>query len=456
MAGNVTMTSEGERLEANAGERQLGDLLARVDVSAPSSTKFDPIRAWAAGIVGVPPKKVAVYYVSKAGNFDVRFRQPGVLRDEPRLGLALIPSGVPVEPFLKPVRRSVQVGDFEAVVVCAGAKSEWRGVAAFVAEGSGIDATVGGLLDVGQVTSVAAPARAVTAPVGAGAPPPPAEPYDLARFCAETGLGEATAKDWFERLTRKGQLVIQGPPGTGKTWIAERLARLVVGSGKGVLDTVQFHPAWTYEDFVAGIAPVVRDGQLSYEARGGRFLAFCELALETEGDPCALVLDEFNRADIPRVFGELMHLLEYRDKQILLPFGPDDGRFAVPANVFIIATMNSADRSTVLLDHALRRRFSFVRLAPNYALLRDRLAADGIDASPLIEVLDELNAEIADADFEIGISFFLGSGGALRERLPSIWDGEVLPYVREILHARPDAVRRWSWDGISARFVAWA
>ncbi len=436
----------------SAAEGRLGELLAPVDVSAPSIVKFNETRNWIAEVIGIEPRKVAIYYVSQAGNLLVRFRQPGVKKNEPRLGLALIPAGDKVESYLRPARQLVEDGEFEAMACCQGSGSDWRGVKSFRIAGSDLDATIGGLVP--EVVEVVLEGAEV-GPV----PPvtkPPEPPYDMSRFLAETGLDEPTARDWLERLKRKGQLVVQGPPGTGKTWVAERLAKLVVGEGRGVADTIQFHPAWSYEDFVAGIAPVVRGGALAYEAKAGRFLEFCKLAKDAAGDACVIVLDEFNRADVPRVFGELMHLLEYRGKDVLLPFGPDDGRLAVPANVLVIATMNTADRSTVLLDHALRRRFSFVRLGPNYDLLEKKLTAAGIDPTPLVTVLGELNADIGDPDFEIGISFFLAPGERLRELLPSIWDGEVEPYVREILHSRPDAVRRWSWEHVGPRFAAWA
>ncbi|MBB2961943.1 hypothetical protein [Methylobacterium sp. R2-1] len=116
--------------------------------------------------------------------------------------------------------------------------------------------------------------------------------------------------------------------------------------------------------------------------------------------------------------------------------------------------MNTADRSLALLDHALRRRFSFVRLGPDYGVLGDRLRRDGLDPAPLLGVVADLNAEIADPDFEIGISFFMGGRADLPTLMPSIWDGEILPYVREIMHARPDSAR-WSWEAVRPRLTAW-
>lgn len=434
-------------MEAESGDAtsELSTLLDGVNLSAPSSVKFEKVKAWVAARIGHEPRAAAVYYVSRPGNFHVRFNQPGVARDRPIVGLALVPRSTDLGSYYKPAERLVASGPFEAMAVCSHDADDWRAERVFVRPGAGFDPTFGGMFG-----------RDVVTTVRDDLPRSSERPYDGARFANETGLDAATAGDWLERLRRKGQIVIQGPPGTGKTWIAERLARLLVGQGRGIVDTVQFHPAYGYEDFVAGIAPVVSGGgMLSYETRPGRFLEFCDLARDAEGDPCVLVIDELNRADISRVFGEVMHLLEYREKSIRLANGPEDGRFSIPANVFVVATMNSADRSLALLDHALRRRFSFIRLGPQYGILRERLARDGLVADGLIALLVELNTEISDPDFEVGISFFMGAGRGLPAVMPAIWDGEIVPYVVEIMHARPDTRDRWSWSSVRGRMAAW-
>lgn len=424
---------------------ELSALLEGVSLSAPSSVKFRKVKAWLAARIGQEPRAAAVYYVSQPGNFHVRFNQPGVVRDRPILGLALIPRSADLGSFLKPAERLVAAGPFEAMAVCSHDEEGWHAERAFVRPGTSFDPTLGGMFAPDAVTTVRD-----------DLPRSAEQPYDGVRFMKETGLDAATAEDWLERLRRKGQIVIQGPPGTGKTWIAERLARLLVGDGHGIVDTVQFHPAYAYEDFVAGIAPMVSTtGVLSYEIRPGRFLEFCDLARDAEGDPCVLVIDELNRADISRVFGEVMHLLEYREKPIRLANGPEDGRFSIPANVYVVATMNSADRSLALLDHALRRRFSFIRLGPQYGILRERLARDGLEPECLIALLSDLNVEIADPDFEVGISFFMGAGRELPALMPAIWDGEIVPYVLEIMHSRPGTRDRWAWSMIGSRLGAW-
>src|SRR5690606_11871441 len=125
-------------------------------------------------------------------------------------------------------------------------------------------------------------------------------------------------------------------------------------------------PSYAYEDFMQGIRPQSKDGRLEYPLVPGRFLDFCERARSRDGR-CVLVIDEINRADLSRVFGELMYLLEYRDREVPLSGGQ---RFSIPSNVRIIGTMNTADRSIALVDYALRRRFAFLRLSPNFHVLR--------------------------------------------------------------------------------------
>jgi hypothetical protein len=171
-------------------------------------------------------------------------------------------------------------------------------------------------------------------------------PAYLLRDCsAETGLAEDTLAGWVRAIERKGQAILYGPPGTGKTYVAERLAKHLVGGGDGFAELVQFHPAYAYEDFVQGIRPKTADGGgLSYPMVPGRFLEFCAKAAQ-RGDRCVLIIDEINRANLARVFGELMYLLEYRDREVPLAGG---GTLRIPKNVRVIGTMNTADRSIAL------------------------------------------------------------------------------------------------------------
>ena len=274
---------------------------------------------------------------------------------------------------------------------------------------------------------------------------PPQQEYSLEDFTNETGFSEAEIQQWQRILLRKKHIIFQGPPGTGKTFIAQRLARFLISGTAGLIETVQFHPAYAYEDFVQGIRPEVTDGKLNYTLMPGRFKDFCERSAKEASDApyCVMVIDEINRANLARVFGELMYLLEYRDQGIPLSAGGKP--FKIPENVYIIGTMNTADRSIALVDHALRRRFSFIRLKPDYEVLRAHLESKGYPADDLIGVLKEINKAIDDPNYEIGISFFMREDDQLKEHLPDIWVGEIEPYLEEFFYDQSRKVEPFRW-----------
>ena len=270
--------------------------------------------------------------------------------------------------------------------------------------------------------------------------------YDAQAFAAETGYSADQLKGWIDQLRRKQQLILYGPPGTGKTYLAERLARYLVDGG-GFSELVQFHASYAYEDFVQGIRPQVVEGALHYELAAGRFLRFCAKARQAGEKPCVLIIDEINRANLVRVFGELMYLLEYRHRPIALAGGGPE--FSIPANVYLIGTMNTADRSIALVDQAMRRRFSFVRLRPNYQLLATYLENRGVPSEKLAALLKEVNQAIGDEDCELGISFFMVAG--VTTALAHIWQGEVEPYLEEVFFDRPDQMARFRWSKVAGR-----
>ena len=280
-----------------------------------------------------------------------------------------------------------------------------------------------------------------------GEPEPNAE-YLLAQCTEETGFSEEILKRWVSAIERKGQAIIYGPPGTGKTFIAEKIARHLIGGMSGFFDVVQFHPAYAYEDFIQGIRPQSRDdGTLDYPVVPGRFLNFCDKAAGREGI-CVLIVDEINRANLAAVFGELMYLLEYRDREIPLASG---GRFRIPSNVRIIGTMNTADRSIALVDHALRRRFSFLSLYPKYDVLRKYHKENGFDVEPLIKVLEKLNRQIDDRNYEVGITFFLMKD--LAEQIEGIWRMEIEPYLEEYFFDQQNKADEFRWEKLGKEIV---
>jgi 5-methylcytosine-specific restriction protein B len=272
--------------------------------------------------------------------------------------------------------------------------------------------------------------------------------YTLDDLAAETSLPKENLERWLRAIERKGQAILYGPPGTGKTYVAERIAKHLVAGGTGVSELVQFHPAYAYEDFMQGIRPKARDGGgLDYPVVDGRFKQFCQQARGRKG-LSVLIIDEVNRANLARVFGELMYLLEYRDKSIPLASG---GTFSIPGNVRIIGTMNTADRSIALVDHALRRRFAFLPLYPDYQMLTDfhEKAGNDFDPAKLVGVLKELNRKIGDHHYEVGTSFFLRPD--IEQQLPDVWAMEIEPYLEEYFFDQQATVEAYRWDEIKKK-----
>ncbi len=268
----------------------------------------------------------------------------------------------------------------------------------------------------------------------------------VSQLASSLGVDEDTVERWVRSIERKKQAIFYGPPGTGKTYTARLLAEHLVGGGAGLVELVQFHPAYAYEDFMQGIRPRTRaDGGLEYKVEQGRFLDFCRRAKSVRGRS-VLIVDEINRAKLSSVFGELMYLLEYRDEEIPLAGG---GRFRIPRDVLLIGTMNTADRSVALVDHALRRRFAFIGLFPEYETLRRFLDKNEFAADGLIGVLEELNAAINDRNYSIGISYFLRKD--LEDEIEDIWQMEIEPYLEEYFFDQADKVEEFRWQNVAAK-----
>lgn len=251
--------------------------------------------------------------------------------------------------------------------------------------------------------------------------------------------------DEVEALTEnKPQVIFYGPPGTGKTFVARRLARSWADASN--VTTVQFHPSYAYEDFVQGFRPVAaEDSGVGFELRDGPLMRLAQRARES-GERCVLIIDEINRGNIAKVFGELYYLLEYRDDSIDLQYGDS---FGLPENLIIVGTMNTADRSIALLDAALRRRFHFVPFFPDEwpieGLLRRWLDVNNPAMVWVADVVDHANRLLGDRHLQIGPSHFMVDD--LDEvLLRQIWRYSIIPYVEEHFFDDPDRVADFALD----------
>jgi MoxR-like ATPase len=259
--------------------------------------------------------------------------------------------------------------------------------------------------------------------------------------------------DWLRRartlLDMKRQLILQGVPGTGKTHVARCLARLITGGRDEAVRLVQFHPAYSYEEFVEGIKvrSVEMNGRhdVTYPVEDGLLCAFAAEAARRPAEPFVLIIDEINRGNLPRVFGELLYLLEYRGHSVQLPYSKRE--FRLPANLYLISTMNAADRSVALVDQALRRRFSFLEMSPDASVLaawlRAHPPAQGpIFASTVVELFERLNARLRaerGPAFQVGHSYFMVPD--LNEvRLRAVWEHQVEPLLTEYFAGQPECV----------------
>ena len=259
------------------------------------------------------------------------------------------------------------------------------------------------------------------------------------------------------QLERKRQVIFQGPPGTGKTHVAQKLANWLAGEKERVT-LVQFHPSYAYEDFVEGYRPELKGGQPTFTLRRGPLLQAAERARsDSEDNRHFLVIDEINRGNVAKVFGELYFLLEYRDEEVRLQYS--NTPFSLPKNLHIIGTMNTADRSIALVDLALRRRFSFVEFHPDddpiKGLLRGWLKKHGkTEMAWVADLLDEANKLLKDdRNVAIGPSHFFEEDLS-EEVVVDIWSHSVLPYVEEALIGNPDRVKEFNLDRLLRKSVS--
>ena len=240
----------------------------------------------------------------------------------------------------------------------------------------------------------------------------------------------------IELLKYKPQIILQGPPGTGKTREAKRIAKALLGLGENdslegneQFKLIQFHPSYSYEDFVRGIIAENTDGNISYVTKDKILAEFAKKALKDKDTPYILIIDEINRANLSSVLGELIYALEYRGEAVQSMYVIEgENNLILPPNLYIIGTMNTADRSVGHIDYAIRRRFAFVNVLPKD--LSNELGANF--AKDLFDKVSELfeknlSPEFKKEDVQLGHSYFITEHTPIDIR----WEYEIKPILLE-------------------------
>lgn len=292
---------------------------------------------------------------------------------------------------------------------------------------------------------------------GASAPPPrPApEAYPLESALNELFMGQEQFSAILDALARKKNVILEGAPGVGKTFVARRIAwALMREKDDERVQMVQFHQSYGYEDFIQGWRPQAS----GFALQDGAFHRFCRKAAEDPERDYVFIIDEINRGNLSKIFGELMMLIE-ADKRgpgfaVPLAYSPTE-RFYVPDNLYVLGMMNTADRSLAMVDYALRRRFSFIRLQPAFGAdqfanhLSDLGASEAL-VRRIVDRMTELNQAIAQdtrnlgPGYEIGHSFFVPADGG--GNLDDAWyervvRQEIMPLLTEYWFGREEQVR---------------
>lgn len=282
--------------------------------------------------------------------------------------------------------------------------------------------------------------------------------YGVEQFLDEVYMDKANYDTLVGLLKIKKNVILQGAPGVGKTFAAKRLAYSIIGEkNQDRVMLVQFHQSYSYEDFIEGFRPAQNGG---FEIKKGSFYNFCKKAEDDEDNDYFFIIDEINRGNLSKIFGELFMLIENDKRGNSLQLLYSDEKFFVPKNVYIIGMMNTADRSLALLDYALRRRFAFFDMRPGFntqGFCEYRDSLNSPKFNKLLAVVDNLNVAITDDEslgegFCIGHSYFCQLTEVTDAILANIVTYELIPLIKEYWFDEPQKVKEWSdnlWRAIS-------
>jgi 5-methylcytosine-specific restriction protein B len=275
------------------------------------------------------------------------------------------------------------------------------------------------------------------------------KPYSKDDFLMDVYVSDKDYQDLTSLIRKKKNVILQGAPGVGKTWAAKRLAYSMMGvKDPSRVMMIQVHQSYSYEDFIMGFRP----SEKGFQLKKGPFYTFCKEAEVDSDNDYFFIIDEINRGNLSRIFGELFMLIEAdkRGNELLLLYSEE--KFSVPKNIHIIGTMNTADRSLAMLDYALRRRFAFYGLKPAFQSEGFRTYKKGLNnqkLDKLVSCVEKLNEIIAKDDslgdgFCIGHSYFCNLEEVDDQALSGIVEYELIPLLREYWFDEPDKIREWS------------
>ena len=275
-------------------------------------------------------------------------------------------------------------------------------------------------------------------------------PYNKGKFLEEVFMSEEKYDKLAAVLLNKKNIILQGAPGVGKTFSAKRLAYSLIGAvNEDAIEFVQFHQNYSYEDFMMGYKP----SGASFELKKGVFYRFCKKAEANPDSKYFFIIDEINRGNLSKIFGELLMLIEndYRGTTATLAY--NDEKFSVPENLYIIGMMNTADRSLAMIEYALRRRFSFFEMEPGFeteGFIKYQQSLNNETFNDLLAKVIELNAEIAldkslGRGFCIGHSYFCGRDelSCSDEWMQEVVDYDILPMLGEYWFDDQEKYLRW-------------
>jgi 5-methylcytosine-specific restriction protein B len=273
--------------------------------------------------------------------------------------------------------------------------------------------------------------------------------YSKEKFLDEVYMDETSYDTLAGLVLHKKNVILQGAPGVGKTYAAKRLAYSIMGvKDPNRVMMVQFHQSYSYEDFIMGFRP----SEKGFELKRGAFYNFCKDAEIDSENEYFFIIDEINRGNLSKIFGELFMLIESDKRGIALQLLYSDEKFSVPENVYIIGMMNTADRSLAMLDYALRRRFAFYEMKPGFAsdgFRKYRANLNSARFDRLIHCVEQLNADIAEDEtlgegFCVGHSYFCNLKEGSEQALSRIVEFELIPLLKEYWFDEPMKVKNWA------------